>query len=341
MWRGAVIGFGNVAVHGHLPGWFGRADVEIVAVADSFPARRRACAEHVPRARFYDGAVELLDQVDVDFVDICTPPSSHAPLVLEALQRGLHVLCEKPLVVGRDELEAVTRGTERSGRVLHAVHNWHHAPIIRQTSALLADGAIGPLRHVVWQTCRPRPAATADPTQPNWRVDPTVAGGGVLTDHGWHVFYVLRQWLGAHPTSVRATLETRRHTAIVVEDTATLHLAFAHATAEVLLTWAGDRRANWAELHGDTGTIHLDDARLILNRGGTRQEFHCPPALSDGSTHPDWFEPVAAEFVAEMTGVRQSDSLAEASLCATIESTARESSRLGGIALPIRDLGVV
>jgi predicted dehydrogenase len=94
------------------------------------------------------------------------------------------------------------------------------------------------VRRIVWETLRVRPAAAADGSDSNWRVDPAVAGGGVLTDHGWHVFYVLPAWVGARPTSVGARLETRRHTAFAVEDTASVRLGFTHASAEIFLTWA-------------------------------------------------------------------------------------------------------
>ncbi len=334
--RGALIGFGNVALHGHLPGWLGRRDVEITAVSDARPERRAERDARLPGARWYDSADELLDEADVDFVDICTPPSSHAPLTGHALRRGRHVLCEKPLVVALEELDPLTRLAATTGRVLHAVHNWHHAPIIRRAQELIQDGALGPVVRVVWHTLRTRPAAVADPGAGNWRVDPTLAGGGVLTDHGWHVVYVLRRWLGEDPTSVSASLETRRHLGLAVEDTAVVRLGFPTASAEILLTWAADVRANWAELTGEDGTIELQDDTLVLRRDGETRRWACPPALSDGSTHADWFAPVVSQFVEEIHGVSHSSNMAEAALCTAVESAARESSRQGGIVLPIR-----
>ena len=108
MLRGAIIGLGNVGREVHLPAWARRDDVEIVAATDTDPARRQVAAASLAAARWYDSSDELLARERLDFVDICTPPSSHGPLVCRALQRGLHVLCEKPLVVTRDELDRVT-----------------------------------------------------------------------------------------------------------------------------------------------------------------------------------------------------------------------------------------
>lgn len=332
MLRGAIIGLGNVAVEVHLPGWAHRGDVEIVAITDVQPARRAGAEAHLPAARWYDSAGELMAREPLDFVDICTPPLSHLSLIRNALERGLHVLCEKPLVRSSEELTLVLRMATASGRVLRTVHNWHHAPIVKRTTQLVRQGAIGHVRRVVWQTLRTRPAPARDEqADNNWRLDPEAAGGGVLADHGWHVFYVLQRWIGELPTSISARLETRRHTAWPVEDTATVQLSFPRATAEILLTWAADGRRNWAELTGADGCIELHDDTLVLARGGRERRWWCPPALSNGSVHPDWFDPVASQFVGEVTGAARRDSnLAEASLCVMLQSLARESSRRGG-----------
>ena len=333
MLRGALIGLGNVALHGHLPGWRRRRDVEIVGGTDSRPEQRAVLTAHAPGARWYATVGELLTEASLDFVDICTPPASHAPLIRGALERGLHVLCEKPLVGALDDLAPLARLAAKTGRVLYTVHNWHHAPIVRRTAELLREGRIGRVNHVVWHTLRTRPAAVGDQRGGNWRVDPTVAGGGVLTDHGWHVFYVVQRWLGERPLSVSATLERRRHLSWSVEDTASVRVTFAEATAEILLTWASDVRRNWAEVSGTAGVLELQDDTLVLKGDGRGPDLSwpCPPAMSDGSHHPDWFDAVADQFLAEATGAApRGENLAEASLCVALEHGARQSSREGG-----------
>lgn len=315
-------------MHGHVPAWRERDDVEIVAVADARAERRAACAEALPGARWHDSVDALFDE-GLDFVDICTPPSSHVALIQSALRRGVHVLCEKPLVHSATDLAWVAELAQKSGRVLHTVHNWHHAPIVRRTAELIRDGAVGAVRRAVWHTRRTRPAVAADPGTENWRVDPAVAGGGVLTDHGWHVFYVLSRFVGSEPIAVSARLERRRHQALAVEDTASVQLLFPEATAEILLTWAADVRENWAEVEGTRGRLELRDDTLLRRDAEGRElaRWACPPRLSDGSHHPDWFHPVADEFVAEISsGGARRDNLAEASLCVALESAARESS---------------
>ncbi|HYB43989.1 MAG TPA: Gfo/Idh/MocA family oxidoreductase [Candidatus Methylomirabilis sp.] len=336
MLRGAVVGLGNVAVHGHLPGWLSRRDVEIVAVTDVDPARRAAGAERLPAARWYDSAALMMAEAELDFVDICTPPSSHAGLIRAALERGLHVLCEKPLVGSLDELRSLADLAAAADRALHTVHNWHHAPIVKEVRTLVSGGAVGRVTAASWQTLRTRPAASAGGAAENWRLDPAIAGGGVLTDHGWHVSYILQRWLGATPLAVGARLETRRHTRWPVEDTASLRLRFPEAVADVLLTWAADERRNWARLEGSEGVLDIADDVLMLRREGGERRWSFTSGLSDGSQHPEWFHGVADQFLARVTDrAGDADNLAEATACLAVEALARASSRQGGRELPL------
>jgi predicted dehydrogenase len=336
MLRGAVIGFGNVAIHGHLPGWLDRPDVRIVAAADVRPAQRASCHARLPGARWYDSPDALLAGETLDFVDICTPPSSHAPLIQSALGRGFHVLCEKPLVTSHGDLPRVASAAARAVRVLHTVHNWHHAPMLSLTGELIRQGEIGEVRRIVWETLRVQPATAGDGSEGNWRVNPALGGGGVLTDHGWHVFYVLPAWVGSRPQSVGARLETRRHTDIAVEDTASVRLGFADATADILLTWAADERRNRVEVHGTEGHIELQGDTLVLTGKDGERRWPGLPALSEGSHHPEWFHKVAERFLAAVAGDASAETnLVEASLCCEIEHLARESSRRGGGQLPL------
>src|SRR2546429_4229692 len=121
----------------------------------------------------------------MDLGDIAAPASSPAALIRRALERGLHVLCEKPLVHSLDDLGALRALAGRMGRVLHTVHNWHHAPIVRRTAALVREGAIGRVTRVDWHTLRTRPAVTSDGDEENWRLDPLLAGGGGPGRHRW------------------------------------------------------------------------------------------------------------------------------------------------------------
>ena len=342
MMRGAILGAGNVALHGHLPGWLARDDVAITAAADPRTEGRGPLLARLPDLRWYDTAEELLAREEIDFADICAPPAMHAKLVGEALRKGLHVLCEKPLVLAPEELPPLREISRRKDRVLATVHNWRHAPILASASRLVREGALGEIRFCRWETLREKPAATAgDTAESNWRVDPAVSGGGILVDHGWHALYVVCGWQPDPPRSVRGSLSTRRHREWPIEDTAEVFLESGSGVrAEIFLTWAADERRNRVTIEGTRGTLRLDGNILELattppsTDRGMRREF--PGSLSEGSHHPDWFAGVAAEFLSETGGAApRGRTLEEAATCAELIALARESSRRGGEPLAV------
>jgi predicted dehydrogenase len=332
--RGAFIGFGNVAEKGHLPGWQSRDDVRIVAAADALSTRRDAFVEACPDGRWYESVDELLSGETLDFVDICTPPSSHVTFIRQALAAGLHVLCEKPLVTRLADAQLVAAASASAGRIVHAVHNWLKAPICLKISALIAEGTIGRPRSIRWRTLRTRPAvAVAAEGGTNWRVDPAIAGGGILFDHGWHALYCIVRWAGA-PRGIAAVLENRRFHEWPLEDTATVTLDLISGTGHVYLTWAGEERANDIEIEGERGRISVANDRVVLKTSAVERHWSCPPSLSEGSHHPDWFVGVADDFRAAATAGGKGN-LEEAVLCARLIDLAQQSSAAGGVRLAV------
>ena len=354
MLRGAIIGLGNVAVNGHLPGWEGCERAQIVAAADALDPRLVEHRWRLPKARFYTEVEALLASEPLDFLDICTPPGTHASLTRLALQRGLHVLCEKPLVLSLDELRLVRRAQVESGRVLHTVHNWRYAPIILKVTDLIQEGQIGTVRHISWQVLRREPSVSVGPgvnsaeacPEPsrggaacdNWRLDPAMAGGGILLDHGWHALYIILRWLGQEPRTIAATLEKRAHPEWPVEDTATVRLNFPEAVADIFLTWASSSRGNSAVIEGTSGTIRVGDDILLLTGESGNQSWTFQQPLSQGSHHPDWFSRVRDDFLREISDeVPQGKNLAEASLCAQLLHLAKESHARAGQPIAVSD----
>lgn len=331
--RGAIIGFGNVAAHGHVPGWRDHADFEIVAVADPDPARRALAAELIPAVHVYASGDELLQHERLDFVDIATPPTAHGPWIIAAANAGVHVLCEKPLTTSCREYAALRAAARRAGVVLHTVHNWKYSEAFRTTQQLLTDGALGALRAISFDTARNGCAAT---TADNWRVRASIAGGGILVDHGWHAFYLLLALANERPLRIRAALERRRYLDAEVEDTALCAIEFPSLTAEIRLTWAASERHTRWQLVGDDGQMTIDDDRLVMQGPGAEHSHRLTTALSAGSHHPDWFSGVIDEFRQELDDptVRGANQ-AEAELCVLMLNLAYASGAQDSCALDI------
>jgi predicted dehydrogenase len=311
--RGAIIGFGNVAANGHVPGWRERTDFSIVAVADSDPERRALAEELLPGVRTYPDATALLRKEQLDFLDIATPPAFHAGAIIAAAEAGVHVLCEKPVTASMQEYRAARAAVQRAGVVLHTVHNWKYSEAFRTARRLLAEGRVGALNAVSFDTARNGCAAASGD---NWRVRASIAGGGILMDHGWHTFYLLLALANAQPYRIRAALERRRYVDAEVEDTAVCTVDFPSLAAEIRLTWAASERYTCWRLTGDDGQLLIEDDTLVVHNKHARHSQRLSTALSAGSHHPEWFAGVVDSFRRELDDPRvRGTNQAEAEWC--------------------------
>jgi predicted dehydrogenase len=326
--RGALIGFGKVAEMAHIPAFAVRRDFQIVAVADPLPERRERAKGLLPRARLYEQAEELLArEAALDFVDICTPPKNHTPLSLAALDRGCHVLCEKPLTLEPQDFLALRAAADQAERTLVTVHNWKHAPLLAQAGALARSGGIGALQMVEWGVHR---TSGGGGGLTAWRQEGGQGLGGILIDHGWHAFYLLMEWAEAVPKALNARLIFADQTG--VEQEAEVRLRFPTCQARMFLTWQAGERRNWGRLSGSKGEILMEDDRLVLAPTDLPAETRSFPAkVSAGSHHPDWMGGVLDEFSGEISNSnRRGRNLREAELCALLIRLAYRSHQEGG-----------
>jgi len=295
--RGALLGAGNIALRGHAPQWTGDATLhelaQIVAVCDLSPANLDSAREWFPQARRYESAEELLRRETLDFCDVCTPPFTHRPLVEAAAARGVHVLCEKPIACSLADAEAIADVVRRAGVVFAPCHQYHYSPQWQAVKRLLP--AIGRVHLVEYEVLR----TEANPGNPNWtpawRTDRALAGGGILFDHGAHIFYQLRSVLG-EPASVQATLRTLRHADYGVEDSAFVVLDYGDRLAEVRLTWAARRRSIRFQFVGADGELSGDDHGLVLRAARTEQ-VGFGEGMSRNSSHSEWYAPLLRGFI--------------------------------------------
>lgn len=308
--KGAIIGFGQVAEHAHAPAFKDHPVFEIVAVAEEHPGRQAAAKAALPGVRTYPSLAELLSaEKTLDFVDIATPPFLHAPQVLAALARGLHVLCEKPLTLDLQALAAIESAARRAGRAVYTVDNWKHSPLFLKVRALLDAGAVGVVEGVELSTLRQTPAKTA---VLGWRTDPAKSGGGILVDHGWHGLYLIRSLLGLKPRSGLRRLTPLD--ASGAERELTAELDFPGARARLHLTWLSDVRRSEGRVWGSAGALLIGDDHLILETGAKTERFEFSEKLSQGSAHPSWFKVMLEDFSAETA--QPGANLAQSRFCA-------------------------
>lgn len=301
--KGAIIGFGHIAANGHVPAYKACKDVEICAVCDSCLDRKALNQRLLSGSRFYTSAEELLEKEAIDFVDVSTPPAMHAKFIKEALSRNKHVLCEKPLVLSSSELVEIQGLVKDSGCCVVTVHNWRYSPIMQEISKIVESGILGKIRKVKYDVLRVQPSVAVGDSDNgnNWRLDPSVAGGGILVDHGWHAFYLVNDWIGHKPYAVECRLENRKFTNMPVEDTAEVTFFYPSGVqADLFFTWAGRERNNTIVVKGEQGELSCLDDRIIVEAGPDSYNVRFDQGLSKGSHHPEWYSGVLREFINEI-----------------------------------------
>ncbi|HTQ25718.1 MAG TPA: Gfo/Idh/MocA family oxidoreductase [Candidatus Binataceae bacterium] len=340
MLRGAISGFGEVAAQAHLAGWRTRPDVNIVAIHDPVSERRHHAMRLIPNIRVYDDLELMLDGERLDFVDVASPPTYHAATARMALEAGAHVLVEKPLCLARDEFDSLRDSATSRGRVLMCVHNWKYAATYRLAHDLVAAGRVGKIGYLALDRLRTAPAGGGTGMGGRWRLG-AASGGGILVDHGWHVFYLMR-WLmgGIDPEAVTAVLSAGQ--AAPVEEVADLRVIFpGDRIASTHLSWRAPVRRTRAMLYGSEAALEIEDGRVVLTaRSGTSEDLS-PAPEADDSYHSAWFAGMAADFERAIrneatAGVVAAENLAEAHAALALTLGAQESARQGGNQVKLR-----
>ncbi|MCX5783544.1 MAG: Gfo/Idh/MocA family oxidoreductase [Elusimicrobia bacterium] len=159
-YRGAILGFGQVAEHAHTPAFLKmREHFEIIAVADENRERRNIARRIFHDASFYSSLDELLKgEPALDFIDVSTPPLFHTEQVCRALKRRVNVLCEKPLALNFKDFSKIKALAEKSGLCVFTAHNWKKAPPILKALELVNKGFIGDVFHAELHVLRKQAA---------------------------------------------------------------------------------------------------------------------------------------------------------------------------------------
>jgi predicted dehydrogenase len=169
---------------------------ELRAVASRDLARGRAYAQEWGISVVHDGYDALLADPDIDVVYNPLPNSLHAEWTIRAAHAGKHVLCEKPLALSVDEVDAIAAAAARAGVVVTEAFMYRHHPQTLRLKALVDDGAIGALRLV-------RGAFSFTLARPD--DDPRripALGGGSLWDVGCYPVSMARYLVGREPVGV-------------------------------------------------------------------------------------------------------------------------------------------
>jgi predicted dehydrogenase len=255
--RVGIVSFAHV----HAPPYAAAlAELEVadfVGITDREAARGREAAERYG-VGFFEDAEYLFEAVDA--VVVCSENRGHARDAISALERGVHVLCEKPIATTVEDARTMIRASEAAGRQLRTAFPVRYLPAIIRACEVVRSGGVGRVLAVN--------ATNHGQIPGGWFLDPEASGGGAVMDHTVHVADLLRWMLNVEAKSVYAEVGTF-FGAEGIDDGAILTLeleggTFADGTfATIDPSWSrGDGYPTWGDvtlrITGTTGVLDVD-----------------------------------------------------------------------------------
>ena len=325
--QGVIVGAGGVARLAHVPAYTHDAQIasrlRVVGAVDS-----RQPAPELGNLPVYASLSAAAATGPIDFVDICTPTATHRALVLDALARGLHVFCEKPVAVNTPEARELAAAARAANRVLFPCHQYRQNPAWIALRGLLDAGAIGRWHLAEFHVYRAEADRGAIAGGVPWRGRKENSLGGVLLDHGTHLLYLLLDVAGM-PDAMLAHLTCLGHSSYDVEDTAHLLIDYGQRTATLTLTWAGQERENRIRFIGDEGMVEWVGGLLRLVRRDGRTETTDFSTQLEKREYAGWMSRILGDFADAMDRGESEASLMEIERVATLLDAASRSSAEG------------
>ncbi|MBB3456523.1 putative dehydrogenase [Rhizobium sp. BK313] len=286
--RIGVIGAGWVADY-HLPAWMKQsARVEVVAIADPSMDARAAKSNAFGISRSYESAEAMLAAETLDAVDICAPREVHMDLVRLAAEKGIDILCQKPLATDYDQAVGLVAGLPSSIQLM--VHeNWRFRAYYRSLKAWLEEGIAGDIRQVQFEFLSSGMIADAQGNrpalvrQPFFRRQQRLLVMEVMIHH----LDTLRYLLGEMEV-VAARLE-RSNDEIVAEDVAAVVLrrlddgVIVTVNANLAVHGAPPAPRDHLRIFGTHATLELDGSRLSAKGHVQRVEEFEADAVYQGA----------------------------------------------------------
>jgi len=275
--RIAMIGCGLIGQKrlNHLP------PGSVTVACDLNLDRAKKLAAQSPGCLATESVAEAVTSPNVDAVMIATLNSSLAPIALQAVQNGKHVLVEKPAAIRVEELDKLEAAAKKSGRLIRVGYNHRYHPAGLKALEIFRSGALGPMMFVRGRYGHGGRLGY----EKEWRADPKLSGGGELIDQGVHLIDLAGIFLGEF--TVVEGHATTYFWKMPVDDNAFMSLrnasgatAWLHASCTEwknlfsLEIYGRDAKLHWEGLGGSYGPERLTFYKMLPQMGIPETTVH-------------------------------------------------------------------
>lgn len=245
----ALIGTGGIA-QTYAQVFQQSACCQLVAVADVNQESAKAFAEPLGAKSFSDYKT-LAENSEIDAVIISTPPNTHLEITEFFMNRGKHVLCEKPLCLSVAEAKQMIETAEKTDVVFTMATKFRYCEDVVKAKSIIASEVLGEI--VQFENAF---TAKVDMSK-RWNSKKEISGGGVLIDNGTHSVDIIRYFLG--PITDVLALETSGTQNLSVDENVKLLAKTENGVAaSVDLTWGINKELpNFISVYGTNGILHI------------------------------------------------------------------------------------
>lgn len=260
-----IVGCGAVADKRHIPGFARlKKNAVIQAVCDKNEDLAKQVARRYNIPKIYTDHAQMLAEDELDIVDICTPPQIHAPITVEALEHGCHVLLEKPMALTTSDCDRMLEAARKSGKKLGIVHNVLFHPPLVKAKKLVADGAIGNFVGMRIFLSDPRDEMIM-------RKDYWIhkLPGGLIGETGPHPVYISLAFLNK-VNNVDIYVKNFLEHPWAPFDEFRIELDAGNAMSSIAISYSSNRYAAEVEIFGTEGALYLDLQSMLVLRQGAK-----------------------------------------------------------------------
>ena len=260
MFKFGIIGCGIIAPF-HARAIQSVGNSKLVAVCDIIEAKAEAFARQFGVENIYTDYRQMLMDADIDIVCICTPSGLHGEMAIAAARAGKHILCEKPMEITKEKLDAVIDEVQKSKVKMACVFQRRMQPLPIKVKRALDSGVFG--RILVADAYLKYHRTKEYYKSADWRATWALDGGGALMNQGIHGVDLIN-WFAGGIESVYGITRTQLH-AIEVEDSAVCSVKYKSGAIGVIecTTCVLPAQDSRFEIHCENGSIIFSDTGLI------------------------------------------------------------------------------
>lgn len=249
--RWGILGYARIAEMSTIPAILEADNAVFYAMASRDQAKRVACQEKFHCEKTYETYDELLDDPLVDAVYVPLPNSLHKEWAIKAMEKGKHVLCEKPMTLNEKDAIEMVESSKKNAVILMEAFMYRYTHRTKKVQEILESGIIGDIKHVT-------SSFRFFLNRANTIKMNSVLGGGSLYDVGCYPLNFVQMVINEEPSEVHVVAEMENG----VDVSASVLLKYESGKIAAIHSGFNAFGRNYSEIIGTKGKLEIPDTFL-------------------------------------------------------------------------------